>query len=93
MSILEELYHGNINPSELHIKKGSEYQKVSKQFAEKAEKLLVSLNKEEAALFESILDDHTSLSYISEKDRFAEGFRIGALLMWEIMNYESQNFI
>jgi len=93
MSILEELYNGNINPSEKYIKNGSAYQKLNKQLTEQIYELMTLLNNEEKLLFEKIGDNISALNYISEKERFIEGFRIGVHMMWEIIHFKSANFI
>ncbi len=92
MSILEELYDGNINPSQMFIKNGSEYKTLCAQLAEYTSELMSLLNSEEKQLFEKISDKNADLTYLSEKDRFMEGFRIGANIMWEIIHSESTNF-
>ncbi len=93
MAILEELYNGNIVPSEKFIKKGGEYQKVNDELSEKIEKLTCTLNSKEKDLCEEIGDGICKLSYISEKECFIEGFRLGAQIMREILEYKSENFI
>lgn len=93
MSVLEELYNGNINPSEKYIKNGSEYQKLSKELTESIDELMLLLNNEEKQLCERIIDNVLELGCISEKEHFIEGFRTGAQIMWEIIHYKSENYI
>ena len=92
MSILEDLYDGNIYPVEKPIKKDGEYQKINKQLTQHIDELLSLLNSEEKLLCEKIEDNFYKASYISEKERFIEGFRIGAQMMWEVMHFNSSNF-
>ncbi len=93
MSILEELYNGNLNPVEKHIKNGSKYQKLNKQLTESIDELMLLLNNEEKQLCEKIIDNVLELGCISEKERFIEGFRMGAQFMWEIIFFKSENYI
>lgn len=93
MSVLEELYNGNINPSERYIKENSKYQKQNKQLAELIDKLIPMLNEDEKRICENIGDILSSMSFISERESFLFGFRTGAQMILEIMNYESQNFV
>lgn len=93
MSILEELYNGNIVPTEKYIKKGGEYQKINDELSEKIEKLMCTLNSKQKDLCEEIEDGFCRLSYISEKECFIDGFRLGAQIMREILEYKSKNYI
>lgn len=52
MTILEELYNGNINPSSRFIKNDSEYQRVNHQLTEYLDKLMMSLDDDEKQLYE-----------------------------------------
>ena len=92
MTILEQFYSGDINPSELYIKNDSKYQSISKQISEDVDVLMLTLNDNEKQLCEKIGENITELNYISEKDRFMEGFTIGAQMMWEVIYYKSENF-
>ena len=92
MAILEELYNGNINPSDRYIKKGSDYQKINNQFTEYIDELMLSLNDKEKQLCDKIGDSMVSLCSIAEKECFIEGFCMGVKLTLEISNYKSTNF-
>lgn len=92
MTILEELYNGNVNPLARFIKDESEYQKLNHQVSEYIDKLMVSLNDEEKQLYEKIADGICGMGYISEKETFIEGFRLGAQMMLEVISYKSENF-
>lgn len=92
MSILEELYHGNINPSEKFIKKSGEYGSLLEELTARMDEFIPALNEKEKQLYEKIEDIITELGYISEKDCFVEGFRLGAQIVWEILHSENRNF-
>ncbi len=85
MSILKDLYYGNINPSERYIKRGSEYQKLSRLLSENEDKLLASLDEDGKRLYESILEGRYQQEDIAETETFVEGFRLGAQIMLEIL--------
>lgn len=93
MSILEELYKGNVNPSDKYIKENSEYAEINKQLTKYIDELLPLLNDEEKQLCEKIADTASNLGYISEKERFVEGFCTGAQIVLELLNYKSENFV
>ena len=92
MSILEELYDGNIRPFERYIKSDSEYQKLSNQLSEHLNTFMTLLNDKEKQLYEKIEAGFSDLNYISEKECFIEGFRIGVQIMWEVIHFKSKNY-
>lgn len=93
MSVLSDLFDGNINPSVKFIKNGGEYQKRNEQFITSVDELTALLDDKEKQLLETILDNSATLNCLSEKEYFVEGFCIGAKIMQEIMHFESLNFI
>lgn len=93
MSMLEELYYGNIHPAEKHIKKGGEYQKLNQQLMDTLDELMTMLNDEEKQLYEKAEDMAFNLKSISEKEYFIEGFCMGAQIMREIACFKSTNYV
>ena len=93
MSILEELYNGNINPSEKFLKASGGYKKINQELNKHIDELMLHLNDEEKQLFQKIEDNIYQLNYISEKECFIEGFCLGAQIMREILEHKSENFI
>lgn len=93
MCILEELYNGNINPSEKFLKDSGDYKKINQELNKHIDELMLHLNDEEKQLCKKIEDNIYKLDYISEKECFIEGFRLGAQIMREILEYESKNYI
>lgn len=87
MSILNELYNGNIKPAEKCVKKDSEYQKCNTELTENTKKLTALLNDTEKELYEQVLENMFNLSYISEKQNFIDGFCIGSQMMLEILRH------
>ena len=85
MSKLKELYYGNICPIEKTIEKGSEYYEFSKKAVDEEEKLLKNLNNEEKEIYENILQYRSRQSCILEEEIFADGFRLGAQIILEIL--------
>lgn len=85
MSILEELYNGNINPVERFVKKESEYQRISRDISKRQDSLYKTLTQEEREIYEDIFENNYKLEYISEKEGFIQGFRLGAKIMLEIL--------
>lgn len=93
MSILEDLFDGNINPAEKYIKKDSDCYKLNEQLNKYTDDLISSLTEEEKKLFEKIEDTIYNINRIYEKEFFAQGFRLGTQIIYEALNYESSDFI
>ncbi len=85
MTILENLYNGNIDVVERSIKKGSEYDRLTKLASELEDKLMESISGQEKELFEKILELIYGQEEILLTDTFVEGFRLGAQIMLEIL--------
>jgi len=98
MNILEELYYGNIRPSEKCFDRQSKYAAFLKIIAENEEKLsaILSTNpdrQEEQNLFTQLMNAQTELSVFGERDRFIEGFQLGVRFMVESYILPEQSVI
>ena len=93
MAILEELYNGNISPVEKCIKKGSEYHKLNVALMEQLEEFTQALTDAQKRKYEKIIDGIYGLNAVVEKERFEDGFCLGAKLVLEIIGYESENLV
>ncbi len=79
MSIIEELWNGNINPSEeIRTKDDPEYEALLVSVSESYEELKNALCEPQKALFERFVRDSEMLSVILEKATFRRGFILGA---------------
>lgn len=92
MSILEDLYYGNISPSSKYVKKDSEYQKLNKELIENSDRLTALLNDEEREIYKRIEDIFYELVYICEKEYYLDGFCTGAKMIVDAINFKSRNF-
>ena len=92
MTVLENLYSGNIHPAEKYVKKGSRYHKLTSQQMELLEELRPKLDKEQKQLLDKVESKALELCSVAEEERFIDGFRLGALLVLEIINFKSENF-
>ena len=71
MNYIEELYAGNINPSFQQVKKGSKYDKLTKQESELRKKLSQILSDDDKKLLEKICDIKDDIDYITAFDNYA----------------------
>jgi hypothetical protein len=88
MTILQELFYGNINPNDGGFNSNSEYGKAMRMIADNEEKLLALLKDTEKNLFVGFRDAQFMLNGITVEEKFIQGFKIGMLVMIEVM--ESQ---
>lgn len=85
-SIIRALYRGNIHPGEGKIVAGSDYETYHQQCTEKSKELSDMIGTQQ----QELLDDLTSLwgvlSGCACEVHFAEGFKLGAGLMLEVLD-------
>ena len=84
-SVLEELWYGNIEPSEYDCSPCPEYKTALHLLSRNEEKLLSTLSDEQKALFTRCAESQRELQSISERLLFKNSFRLGARLMLEVM--------
>ena len=85
-NILEELYHGNIDPNTKCYDNDSPYGKCMEIISDHEEKLNDffkenAVFKEQENLLLQLIDAQSELSAIGEAERFVEGFQLGARFM------------
>ena len=91
MYILDELWNGNITPSERVIRTGSQYAQLQKQLVAAEDDFRKELSLEGKAAYDTFCRKQAELSEISECDCFIRGVRIGARLLLDIVaDYPSQ---
>ena len=81
MTILENLWYGNIHPVEEFLEKNKEYKNLLRIAAKDQERLSVSLSPEQAELFEKYDSAAKEMNAAAEVKAFAYGFRLGVRLM------------
>ena len=67
MSILEELYNGNIDPSEKYMRGDSVFRKTYNELVHQMDTLAATLTDTQKEMFEKIEDTEAELRYLSEK--------------------------
>ena len=89
MSIIEDLWYGNISPCERDIKRSSEYADVLERIVQLETDLHARLNDEEKEILERFVNYTNEMCCISEREMFVRGFTLGAKLIIEVMNSEN----
>ena len=85
MTILEDLYYGNISPHERYIKCGSRVDRLVKLICKNEESLTATLTEQQKETFEKFKDCTSELSCITEREAFSPGFILATRIMVEVM--------
>ena len=91
MSILEDLWFGNISPWERPFKKDSAYAELLSLVIRHQEDLLGRLNDEEKRIFEKYADCTTEMHDLNERTAFTKGFALGARIIIEVMTSQTED--
>ena len=84
-SILEELYASNIYPDELIIPKDPEYHPLSQKISDILEMWEKKLSENDYNQLETLLELCSQLNSMEASESFIYGFRLGALIMTEVL--------
>ncbi len=91
MYILNDLWQGNITPSERYIRSGTEYQKPLHELSGEINGFINTLPSEKQVHYEKLTALQYKLNSISEQDAFIVGFRLGAKMIIDVMtDYKGQ---
>ena len=85
MTVLEELWYGNLEPSEFDSSPGKEYKELLHLVSRNEEKLLSTMTKEQKELFSRYADCVREFQSLTELLLFQSSFKLGAKLMAELM--------
>ena len=85
MSILEEFWYGNLDPSEYDANPSEEYKELIRLISWNEEKLLATMTDEQKDLFSRYQDCVREYQAMSECLLFQNSFRLGARITMEVM--------
>ena len=91
MKILEELYHGNIRPSEQCVKRNSEYDQLRIEWLRLYEIFTEKYSEDEIKNFNELTDLQSRMAEIVATENYMQGFRHGAKMILDILLGESEN--
>ena len=86
MSVLEDFWYGNIEPSEYDTSSVKEYKEALLRISRNEESLQDTLTDAQRKLFSQYLDSVREFQDMAECLLFQNSFRLGARMMLEIMN-------
>ncbi len=85
MTILEDLYFGNVRPWERPVKKESKEQNAVLLMVNNEEKLRATLTEQQKEMLEKYRDSYNELMSICEREAFSSGFTLAIKIMVEVM--------
>jgi len=83
---LEDLYYGNITPSEQRMVPGSEMKKAVDRVTKCEEQLMELLNEEGQQTLTRFIRSQHEINSITATENFILGFRLGVRIMTECMD-------
>ena len=85
MNVLEELWYGNLEPSEFDSSPGKEYKELLHLVSRNEEKLLATMTTEQKELFSRYSDCVQEFQSLAECLLFQNSFKLGARMMIAVM--------
>ena len=85
MKVLEELWYGNLEPSEFDSSSSKEYKEFLHLVSRNEEKLLATLTPQQKELFSKYSDALREFQSLAERLLFQNSFKLGARMMAEVM--------
>ena len=90
MTILEDLYYGNISPCDRDVKRGSKVDKLQTLVCQYEVELNETLTQKQKETLEKFKDAYSELYCCFERDMFAQGFIIATKIMLEVQNHRGE---
>ena len=88
-TIIRQLFYGELHPWECFVPNDSDLRKASNRVGKLVEEWKEHLNPEDTERLEEIVDTLYQYSSILEADAFESGFRLGAKMMIDILQPDS----
>lgn len=85
MQILEDLYVGDVRPSERYFQKNSQYAEALDELVKVGDMLTDKLNEEEKELFENFMDAQREVTVLTDCETFCYAFKLGAKIMLDVL--------
>lgn len=84
MTLLQDLYYGNINPDAEPVGKDTQYARAQRDIVDRQQKLLDQLDDATRQLLEDYSSAQSTLNALTAEDKFIQGFHLGARMMLEV---------
>ncbi len=85
MTILEDLWYGNIRPTERSIQRGGRLDNLMKLLCQNEDDLMSELTEKQKESFDKFKDCQTEITDYLETEAFASGFTIAVKMIFEVI--------
>jgi len=85
MQVLEDLYMGDIHPSERSFKKCSQYAKALNDAMKAGDALIGALTEKQKEQFEAFMTAQREVNVLTDCETFCYAFRLGAKIMMDVL--------
>ncbi|MFI3326919.1 MAG: hypothetical protein R3Y35_12225 [Clostridia bacterium] len=92
MKILEELYHGNINPNTKMFAGNTNYAKAMEKLSDNEELLIKLLDSKKKKIFLDYVNAQATITGESSVEDFIVGFKLGAKIALAMVSEEDRIF-
>ena len=93
MQVLEDLYMGNIHPSERRFKKGSQYSRALNEVVKAGDALNGTLTEKQKEQFEAYMTAQREVNMLTDCETFLYAFRLGAKIIMDVLAEEKMKEI
>ncbi len=93
MTILEDLYYGNITPFERKACKDKRKEKLISLLFRNEANLKATFTEEQKELFVKLKDVEEELSSVIEREAFSDGYVLATKIMVEVMNNQEEQIV
>ena len=85
MQVLEDVYLGDIHPSERGFKKDSQYAKALNDAVKAGDALIGTLTEKQREQFEAYMTAQREVNVLTDCETFCYAFRLGAEIMMDVL--------
>ena len=85
MQVLEDLYVGEIRPSERSFKKNSQYARALNEVVKAGDALTDTLSEGQKAQFEEYMSAQWEVTVLTDCETFCYAFKLGARIMMDVL--------
>ena len=85
MQVLEDLYMGDIHPSERSLKRNSQYARALEEVVKAGDALTDTLSEKQKALFEDYMTAQREVNVLTDCETYCLAFKTGAKIMLDVL--------
>ena len=85
MQVLEDLYMGEVHPSERSFKKDSQYSRALNEGVKAGDALVCTLTEKQMEQFEDYMTAQREVNVLTDCETFCYAFKLGAKVMMDVL--------